>query len=134
MVIPDKKLSAETLRKSGKELTPIGQLWLRKWTTVVEGEATPKEKLRVMRINIEDKVRPMPLFLLGVRKAGTELELVVYANDSEPLQIVPLKKIDVVPELPLEIEWKRGEKLVDTLTLTILGRYQASMAVTGLAD
>jgi hypothetical protein len=45
-----------------------------------------------------------------------------------------LKRIDLVPQLPLEIEWKRGEKLVDTLTLTILGKYQAVMTVTRLAD
>ena len=89
MVIPDKRLSAEMLHKTEKAVTPLGQLWLRKWTTVVESKATPKEKLRVMRINIEDKVRPMPLFLLGIRRTGKEmeLELVVYGKDSEPLQM-----------------------------------------------
>src|SRR5262245_38604433 len=62
MVIPDKSLSKDALQKLGQQIMPIGQLWLRKWTTVVNDKATPSDKLRILTIKIEDKDRPMPLF------------------------------------------------------------------------
>ena len=40
------------------------------------------------------------------------------------------KKVDFVQELPLELEWRRGEKDVDSLLLTVVGRYQAVLPVT----
>ena len=55
---------------------------------------------------------------------------VVYAKDSEPLQVLALQKLDLIQDLPVELEWKRGEKDADTLTLNILGRYQAVLTVT----
>jgi hypothetical protein len=134
MAIPDKKLSKDIARKVGKDVIPLGQLWLRKWTTVVKDEATPKEKLRIVTVNIEKKDRPMALFLLGIRRKSTSAELVVYAKENEPFQVIPLKKLDQIPDLPLEIEWKRGEKQADGLTLTIAGKYQGVLLVTRQPD
>jgi len=75
------------------------------------------------------------LFLLGLRtKAGKVVELVVYAKDSEPFQVVALKRLDQVPDLPVELEWRRGEKKADTLTITILGQYQGVLMVARQAD
>jgi hypothetical protein len=130
MVIPDKDLSAKKLGKAGKGVIPVGQLWLRKWSPVVDGKVTPNDKLRIVTVNLDEKNRPMPFFLLGVRK-GKKPELVVYARDSEPLLVLPLKKLETVPKLPLELEWKRGEKDADFLTLNVLGKYQTVMAIAG---
>jgi hypothetical protein len=113
-----------------KDVLPVGQLWLRKWTLVVDGKATPNDKLRIVTVNLDDKDRPMPFFLLGVRK-GKKLELVIYAKDSEPLLVLPLKKLATLPKLPLELEWKRGEKDADFLTLNVLGKYQTVMTIAG---
>jgi oxalate decarboxylase/phosphoglucose isomerase-like protein (cupin superfamily) len=77
----------------------------------------------------------MPLLLLGIRQTGDkDLELVVYAKDGEPQQVLPLKKLDQIPTLPVELEWQRGEKNVDSLTITILGQYRAVLPITGQAD
>ena len=131
MVIPDKRLSQHKLAKAGRDVLPVGQLWLRKWTVVADGKAVPRDRLRVVTINVDDKDRPMPLCLLGVRKKGDkDLELVAYAKDSEPILKLPLKAVEFVQELPLELEWQRGEKNVDSLTLTVLGKYQAVLLVT----
>jgi hypothetical protein len=131
MAIPDKKLTRERLLKIGEGVVPVGQVWLRKWTPVVGGKPVPKERLRVVTVNVDDKDRPMPLLLAGVRKkreAG--LELVVYGTDSEPLLAVPLKAVEFVQDLPLDLRWERGEKNVDPLTLTVFGKYQAVLPVT----
>ena len=69
--------------------------------------------------------------LLGVRKKGEkDLEMVIYAKDSEPLLRLPLKKVEFIQELPIELEWQRGEKNVDPLTLTLFGKYQAVLPIT----
>jgi hypothetical protein len=131
MAIPDKKLSKDRLAKISQDVVPLGHLWLRKWTVVAGGKAVPQDRLRVVTINVDDKDRPMPLFLLGVRKKGKKgPELVAYGKESEPILTIPLKKVDFVQELPVVVEWQRGEKDEDALTLTVLGRYQAVLPVT----
>jgi hypothetical protein len=73
----------------------------------------------------------MPLLLLGVRAKGEKgLELVVYAKENEPVVVVPLKKVDFVQDMPLNMEWQRGEKQVDPLTMTVFGKYQAILPIT----
>lgn len=80
MLIPDKKLSAKAIQDAGKEVVPVGQLWLRKWRPAIDGKLAPDDKLRIMNIKIDEKGRPMPLLLLGMRKKSDGLELVVYAK------------------------------------------------------
>src|SRR6516162_4116605 len=95
MIVPDKKLTEKTLTGVGKDVVPVGQLWLRKWTLIANGKPVAEDKLRIITVTIEDQDRPMPLFLLGVRKKGEkDLELVIYAKDSEPLLVVPLKRVE----------------------------------------
>jgi hypothetical protein len=130
MAIPDRKLSKEGLLKA-EGVVPVGQVWLRKWTVVVGGKPVPRERLRVVTIHVDDRDRPMPLLLLGVRKKGEKgLELVAFARDSEPLLAVPLKPVDFVQDLPLDLQWERGEKNVDPLTLTLFGKYRAVLPIT----
>src|SRR5438093_3391748 len=38
MVIPEKQLSEQALLQAGKDVIPVGQLWLRKWTLLAEGK------------------------------------------------------------------------------------------------
>jgi hypothetical protein len=131
MVIPDKKLSKEKLAKAGKDVVPVGQVWLRKWTVVASGKPVAEDKLRVVTVNVDDKDRPMPLLLVGVRRKGERaLELVAYGKDADPVLTVPLKPVDFIQESPVELEWRRGEKEADSLTLTVLGKYQAILPVT----
>ena len=129
MVVPAKQFNAAALAKVGKEVLPLGQLWFRKWTPVVAGKRTPADQLRMVNVTIDDKARPMPLFFLGVRRGEKELELVVYAKDREPLLVLPLQAMDMGQELPLELEWQRGEKNVDTLTLNVAGKYRAVIPI-----
>jgi hypothetical protein len=130
MVIPDKKLTEKTLAGVGKDVVPVGQLWLRKWTLVANGKPVVDDKLRIVTVTSEDKERPMPLFLLGVRKkTKADLELVIYAKESEPLLVVPLKKRETASGLPLELEWSRGDKDADNLTLSVLGKYQTGLKI-----
>jgi hypothetical protein len=132
MVIPDKGLTADRLKKAGKEAVPVAQLWLRKWTPVRDGKPVADDQLRIVTVRLDDKDRPMPLLLLGVRAKGDkgELELLVYSRESEPLLVLPLKAVEAGEELPVELEWQRGDKDADSLTITLLGKRQAILKIT----
>jgi len=130
MVIPDKKLSEDVICKAGKDMIPVGQLWLRKLSTVVDGKATGNDKLRIVTITVNTEDHPLPLFLLGVRKKGDDtLELAVYAKDKEPHLLLPLQKIDTKQELPIELEAMKGDNETGVITLNILGKYRAKLTV-----
>jgi hypothetical protein len=130
MIVPDKSLSKEKLAKLGQEVAPLGQLWLRKWTPVVAGKPIANDRLRIVTLKVDDKDRPMPLLLLGVRKKGEkDLELVGYARESEPILVLALKKTEFIQALPVELEWQRGDKNADALNLSVLGQYQAVLPI-----
>jgi hypothetical protein len=128
MVIPDKKLSEDALKNAGRDTLPVAQLWVRKLTLVVKDQPLPNDRLRIVTVTAEGEDHPLPLFLLGVRKkAGNDLELVVYGPEKEPLLSLPLQKVDIRQELPFELEGKRGDNDRGVLTLNILGKYQARL-------
>ncbi len=130
MVIPAKSLTKKKLA-SPNQITPVGQLWLRKWTLVVDGKPVPRKKLRMVTVNLDDKNRPLSLYYLGVRKSKKQnLELVVYAKTNKLLQTIPLKKLGILQDLPLLLEWQRGENQGDPLSLRILGDYEAVLRIT----
>lgn len=130
MVIPDKKLSAELLDKVGKAVAPVGQLWMRGLTPVSGGTPTPGDKLRKVTVTIQGEDHQLPCCFLGVRqKAGGGLELVVYAKDKDPLLTLPLEKVAIEQELPIELDAKKGENDMGILIITALGKYQAMLTV-----
>jgi hypothetical protein len=128
LVIADKRLSGETLQKLGDEVTPVGQLWMRGITTLVNDEAVTSVRLRIVNVTVNDKDVALPLFLLGARKAGQDLELVVFAGAREPLLRLPLRKAETRQEMPIELE-ARGEGGRGILTLNILGGYRVELPV-----
>jgi hypothetical protein len=127
MIIPDKNLSADALAKAGKDVTPLGQLWMRKLTPVVDGKPVPGDKLRIVTVTVKNADEPMVLCLAGVRKKGDGLELVLYAKDKEPLLTVPLEKVETKQELPVELDGKKGDNDTGVLILSVLGKYQAKV-------
>jgi hypothetical protein len=101
LVIPDRKLSAEQLGKAGKEVVPVGQLWMKALTPVVGGNATPADRLRLMTVKANDQDHELVLLLLGARKgADGKLQLLVYAKEKEPLLSLPLEAMDRTQEQP----------------------------------
>jgi hypothetical protein len=43
--------------------------------------------------------------------------------------VVPLKKLETASVLPGKLEWSRGDKDADHLTLNVLGKYQTVLKV-----
>ena len=130
MLLPQKNLTAESLAKAGKEVTPVGQLWLYQLTPMKDGEAIGADKLRLATLYAGGSEVKAPQCALGVRRtdAGT-LELLVFGKGKEPILTAPLKAIDTKQEMPLDIAAER-ESESGKLTVKILGKYQATFHVT----
>lgn len=132
MVLPQKNLKADAIAKAGETAVPIGQLWLKKLTPVRDGEAIPRESLRLVTVQGDGQEVIAPQCALAVRrKAGGDLELLVYGKTKEPVLTVKLKPLDTTQSMPLDLVAERNGDFGD-LTLTILGKYQAKFSVTEL--
>jgi hypothetical protein len=129
MVLPESKLSMDSLAKAGKEIVPVGQLWLRKAVPQCDNHAAEPDKLRIVTVTAGDKSETAILCALGVRKsADGKLELLVYGKEKEALLRVPLKAMSATTDNPIELSAQaQGESAV--LTLELLGKYTASFTV-----
>ncbi len=130
MVLPESKLSAEVISRTGKEVTPVGQLWLLKLVPMTDGQPVPASKLRMVEARSEDAQATVPCCALGVRK-GSEggLELLVYGKDKEPVLRAPMHAISRQQADPIDMSAERKEE-GGLVTLRFLGKYEASFMVT----
>jgi hypothetical protein len=134
MALPEAKLSADAIAKAGEKVVPIGQLWLRKLTPMREGAAVAASKLCMVTLSHEGNQVKVSQYALGVQKNGSgALELLVFGKDKEPVVKVPLKTIDAKQDVPIDLSAER-ESDSGKVTLNILGKYTATVAVTQLED
>jgi hypothetical protein len=130
MLLPETKLSLETLAKATDKVAPLGQLWLLRVVPMSAGQPVPKEKLRLATIEHEGEKYTLPQCALGVRKASSGgLDLLIFGKDKEPLLKVALTQVDAKQESPLDMDADRESDSAQ-ITLKILGRYQAKFKVT----
>jgi hypothetical protein len=130
MVLPEAKLNADVLAKMGKEVTPIGQLWLLNVAPQAEGQMVQAAKLRIVALGAEKESRKVVLCALGVRRAGDRQELLVYGKDKEPLLRAPLTAISTPQDNPIEVSADES----GLVTLKILGKYSAAFTVGDAAQ
>lgn len=135
LVLPETKLSPATFESAaGRDIIPVGQLWLRKLTPQVDGSAVEPSVLTMVSIPHDGESHRVPLCLLGARKtAGGSWELLVFGKSKEPLLKVPMTAKTSSQSLPVEL---RGERESDggKLTVRLVGRFEATVPVTELAD
>ena len=76
LVVPEAKLSLATISGAGKDVVPVGQLWMAGLVPAKEGQPVPKDQLKLVTVQHEGREVTLPLCVLGVRKgAGDKLEL-----------------------------------------------------------
>lgn len=130
VAIPARGLSKESLSKVGKEILPVGQLWLTKLVPMAEGKPLPNEKLRALKVSIKNKEHTVQLLLLGLRKKTDEkLELVVFAKGKEPVLRLPLNKTGRSQEMPVELDMRRGTDSFGIVDIQVLGQLEANLPV-----
>ena len=130
MILPEAKLSADTFANAGKDVKPVGQLWLVKLAPVNDGRVVSKAKLRTVHVRAGDQEADAACCALGVRKdANRGLELLIYGKDKEPLTRVPMKSISGQQDNPIEMSCERKDDN-GLVTLKFLGKYEVTFAVT----
>ena len=130
MLLPETKLSLQSLEQAGAAVAPLGQLWLHKLVPLIDYQLPESGRLRMVTVSTPEGTLTAPLCALGVRKAAAGgLELLLYGQGREPLLATPLKTIAVQQENPIEIYAERSSD-GGRVTLHILGKYEASFQVT----
>jgi hypothetical protein len=128
LIIPDKSLSKESFAKANAATTPIGQLWMLHAAPALDGKVIPNNKLRFVTVHDGETESQVQLYYLGTRKADQDrLKLVVYAKDKEPLLEIPLKERQSKVSLPIELIGEKKDEGSGTLTLCVLGQYEAEL-------
>jgi hypothetical protein len=137
LIIPDKKLTLESLGSVGESVTPLGQLWTLNVSLGKNGEPVPNDKLRFLTVVDGDKDRQVQLYFVGAAKNSEgKLDLVVFAKDKEPVVRVPLAKsaTTTTQELPIELSGRKDDDRTGTLSLRVLGQYAADLTVKRPAE
>jgi len=128
LIIPDKGLNSEALANPGKDILPIGQLWLLH-AVVADGErAAAKEKLRNILVEDNEREQNVQLYLLGLRKnARDSFELVVYGKGKEPIVATSMVSAPNTQEFPLQVTGRKESDTSGILTIHLLGQYSADL-------
>ncbi len=134
MVLPECKLSADTLSKAGKDVVPLGQLWFRRLTPAKGDEATPASKLQFIKIQTEQEPATGVRCALGFKKGESGPQLLIYGSGKEPLLTIALKKTDAEQKIPIQISAKRIEGDAANVTLKIVGGYEGTFKVMPLPE
>ena len=132
LAIPDRKLTAELVANAGKEVTALGQLWMRNVVPAVSGASADPAKLRTVSVRDGDQEAKVEVYFLGLTKsdAGT-VEIGFYAKDKEPLVKVPLVKTDAAASAtPIALDWHKEGENGGILVITVFGSYKADVMVT----
>jgi hypothetical protein len=134
MLLPAKKLSADAISRAGKEIVPVGQIWLRNLAPVVENKVLSSKKLHMVSVTYKEHELNLGLCFIGVQNEKDKPALVILSKEKTPLITLPLELADQKQELPLEFLVSIEEDRRATLTLQIAGKYRAKLPVGALTD
>ena len=132
VAVPDKKLTVEVLAAAGKDITPVGHVWMRNVVPVVNNGAPDPANLRTVGVSDGDKEVKVEVYYLGVAKTDAgALELGLYAKGKEPLVKVPFVKTDAAASpTPIALDGRKEGENRGVLVITIFGSYKADVTVT----
>jgi hypothetical protein len=131
IVIPDKKLTAESLSAATEKPMPIGQVWMHKVVPAINGVAADSAKLRTVKIAGDQGSKSVEVYYLSVSKSakGT-LDLALTAAGNEPLVKLPLVKTDAASSTaPLAVSAHKEGENSGVLVLSVFGSYKADVAI-----
>jgi hypothetical protein len=131
--LPHKGLSEESLKKSDKEVAPLGVLFLYHLTPAVDKKPVEKDKIRTISIAVEGQDLQVPTYYMGVKtEADGKRHLLVYGKDNkEPLLKVSLDNKETDGDRPVVIEAKNVGSGEGTLNVNALKKFQAAVPLKG---
>jgi hypothetical protein len=130
MILPESKLNQAQLEKAGKTPVPVAQLWLHKLAPLVESQVVSESRLKMMEVRTSEGELKVTVVTLGFAKNDDgAMELVGFGKGKEPVFRTPVKTISGNPDNWIDMLVDRRDDS-GVITLKILGKYEASFAVT----
>jgi len=133
LVMAVKGLEAKTIADARAEIVPVGQLWLKELSPVIDNRPASAKKLLILPVTHNDDEVNLVLCSLGVQTVKDRLSLVVLGKEKTPLLTLPLEKIDQKQDKPIEFNVTIEDDQA-TLSVTLLGKYRAPVRVGLLED
>ncbi|MDW8364839.1 MAG: hypothetical protein RMK49_03220 [Abditibacteriales bacterium] len=120
-----KNVTEDALKKSDKEVVPLGVLGLYRLALVADKKTVPADKLCPGTIVIEGMTFVVSFCLVGVKtEQEGKRQLMIYGKDKEPLVKVPLNEFETKVDRSVSIECRVGGG-EGTLTLNVIKKFQA---------
>jgi hypothetical protein len=133
ILIPDEAFTEEKFSKvSDKEVTPLGQIWLRELTPQVDGKPVESDKLRTVTIPIGKEPLVAQLYYAGLQKNSKgEVELVVYGTGKEVLARPVFASHEEQGAKPVMVGMEAPEEKPMLVTVSLFGKHRVKMEVAG---
>ncbi len=131
LVLPETRLTAETISKAGTEPTAVAQIWLHKVIPMRDGQPVAIDELKMVRVGPVDNPRTVARCVVAVcRSADGKPQLLILSKDKKPLLTLPVRENPTAGpgDDPIDIA-AAAENETGVVTLTIAGRYEASFHV-----
>lgn len=131
VLIPDQAFKEDLLSKvSEKEITPLGQIWLRDLVPQVEGKSIAADKLRTLTIDAGKEKITAHLCFLGLQKNDKgEIQLIVYGKGKEILLKPVIAAHEEKQEKPLVVGMQAPADKPLLVTLSLFGKHQTQFEV-----
>lgn len=131
VLIPDQQLAEDRLAKvSEKEVTPLGQIWLRDLVPQVEGKKVAADKLRSVTIDAGKEKITAQLCFLGLQKNSKgETEVVVYGKGKEVVARPVLEAHEEKHDKPILVGMDAPADKPMTVSISFFGKHRAQFEV-----
>jgi len=127
LAVPVHSLKQKIESAKENELIPAGQLWLHKIVPDLEGKPVATDRLRQVEVAADNETTSVTLLHLAIRKHATQPELLIYGAGKEPFQKIPLKKMTVPQEAPIELDGRKRDEASGELSIYLGDHYEAQM-------
>lgn len=129
LIIPDAKLTRETLETIDRNIVPAGYLFLHKITPTIAGSPLPLGQHRTVDFEHDGKTMTVAVLPLAIGKIAGRTVLLVYTNEKSATHVTPLYAHDTAGDLPLELDAQPGGEGRASLLINILGKHRAAIGV-----
>ena len=131
IAIPDGRIAELKLAELASGTLPLCRLWLKGYALILP--ESKKASVEKMDVDAEGETHRVNIWLLGVRKSDKgNPELIVCANQKEPVMVLPLTSLDTPapadPDGPVRV----GVQIEDRrtwLVLSMLGTHEAKLEI-----
>jgi hypothetical protein len=129
IVLPTRGLTADVIAKADKEVVPVGYVVLRGITPIVASQQIARDEHRMLSLTVGDKSAEVAVIQLGVAKVAGRPVLVGYTKTGTPAFVTTLVDSGIAGDYPLDLEATSAGEGRATVTLTLGGKYRASLDV-----